>query len=98
MPDWSRSWPRPVPWWRSRESCSGTSGSGRRVPASSTRPGPSIPVGRTTTVPLIVISGVAIATLGSLIVRGGASTQVDSEGPVGVSPAPLDKRDYISAR
>ena len=54
-----------------RRARSGTSGSGRSVPAPLIRPGSSIPVARTNVVTLFVISGkLSIPALGSLNVRG----------------------------
>ena len=65
-----------------RRARSGTSGSGRSVPAPLIRPGSSIPVAPTNVVTLFVISGkLSNPALGSLIIRGaGASTQVGRQG------------------
>jgi hypothetical protein len=60
----------------------GASGSGRPVPAPSTRPGSSPPVARSNRLTFVVISGIhSIPALGSVIIqRAGASPEVAREG------------------
>lgn len=54
-----------------RRARSGTSGSGRCVASSTTRPGSSIPDAQTNVATLLAISGsLSIPALGSLIIRG----------------------------
>jgi hypothetical protein len=65
-----------------RRARSGTSGSGRCVPAPLIRPGSSIPVARTNVVTLLIISGEALHPRPQVTnsQEAGASTQVGREG------------------